>query len=96
MVWRLGSAPRFPEAARRSGPTPYGVVGGTTGSQTGVATGAAAERGPPTIIRLDGVDPAKMYSGQQLHDLIGSISNAVKDNGVILHATTSERTVRRA
>jgi hypothetical protein len=82
-----------------AGPAPYGVAGGAAGYTTGAATGAAVgqqERGPTTIFRIEGIDPNKMYSGQQLKDLIGAISDQVKVNGVVLHASTAERTVRRA
>ena len=86
-----------------AGPTPYGAAGGAAGYTTGVATGAAAgggssigQRGPTTIFNIEGIDPSKMYSGQQLKDLVGAISDAVKNNGVVLHASTAERTVRRA
>ena len=77
-----------------AGPTPYGVAGGSSGYQTGVATGAAVERGPVTVIHvhLDG----KPLSINTLDEIIYQVSDRVENAGVVLRSTVAGRVEARS
>jgi hypothetical protein len=64
-------------------PAPGGGAGGGSG---GSVIDSSRDKMPTELV-VKGIDPAAIFSGQQLIDLMGKISDAVR-HGVVLEATT--------
>jgi hypothetical protein len=58
-------------------------------SRSSAAGGSAAGGTTTTVINIEGINPSKFYSGNQIHDLINQINLAVVKGGAILISSST-------
>lgn len=70
---------------------PGAGVAGPQGAAPGVLSGQG-QQGQGTVTRtvfIEGLDPSKLFTGQQVMDLIDALNDATQNGGAVLRATTA-------